>query len=138
MAQLNPYLIFNGNCAAAMRFYEQTLGGKLDPLLTYGQSPMADQSPPELQDRVMHSRLTFDGGVLMASDAHAEPASSMDGFFVSLFYSTKAEAKRVFDALANDGKVAMPLEKTFWSEAFGMVVDRFGTPWMVQGPMVAF
>jgi len=133
MAQLNAYLTFDGNCADAMRFYERTLGGKLD-LMTMGDSPMAAQTPPGSADRIMHARLAFDGGTLMASDAMAgDHYGGMKGFSLSLNYPKGGdEAKRVFDALAEGGKVTMPLDKTFWAEAFGMLVDRFGTPWMVN------
>ncbi len=135
MPAINPYLFCNGNCAEAMRFYERTLGGKLE-MMTHGESPVADQSPPGSADRILHARLVFDGGVLMASDAMvSEPYKGMNSFSLSLIYPTAAEARRVFDALAKDGKVTMPLNKSFWSEAFGMLVDRFGTPWMINGAM---
>ena len=135
MPDINPYLTFNGNCAEAMRFYQQTLGGKLD-LLTNGQSPYADQIPPGDAERIMHARLACDGGIIMASDALTNPDyKGMHGFAVALTYPTAAEAKRVFEALSKDGKVHMPLDKTFWAEAFGMLVDRFGTPWLVNGAL---
>jgi len=137
MPQLNTYLTFDGNCAEAMRLYERTLGGKLD-LMTHAQSPMADQTPPGMADKIMHARLTFDGGMLMASDAMAgHPYGGMKGFSLSLIYPTPAEAQRAFDALSEGGRVTMPVQKTFWSEAFGMLVDRFGTPWMVNGGMAS-
>jgi PhnB protein len=134
---LNPYLFFDGTCADAMRFYEKVLGGKLD-LMTHASSPVADQTSPEMADRIMHARLVFDGGMLMASDWMAgQPYDGMKGFSLALAYPTVAEAKKVFDALAEGGKVTMPLDKTFWAEAFGMLVDRFGTPWMVNGGGIA-
>ncbi len=84
----------------------------------------------------MHARLLFDGGALMASDTLvSEKDDGMKGFSLSLIYPTAADAGKVFDALAKGGKVVMPLDKTFWSEAFGMLVDRFGTPWMINGGM---
>jgi PhnB protein len=131
----DTYLIFNGTCAEAMRFYERTLGGKLD-IMTGGQSPVADQLPPGNAGKILHSRLVFDGGVLMASDDMGpEPYKEMGGFAVALGYQTAAEGKRIFETLSKGGKVTMPLGKTFWAEAFGMFVDRFGTPWMINaGP----
>jgi PhnB protein len=132
MPQLNPYLTFDGNCAEAMRFYERTLGGKLS-LMTHAESPMADQTPPGSADRIMHARLLLDGGTLMASDAMAGPDyQGMKGFSLSLGYSQVDEAKRVFDALAEGGRVTMPFQKTFWAEGFGMLVDRFGMSWMIN------
>ena len=131
--QLDSYLTFNGNCAEAMRFYQHTLGGKLD-LMTHAQSPMAAQTPPGSENRIMHARLSLDGRLLMASDSMVGPPyQGMKGFSLSLIYPTVAEAQRVFNALADGGKVIMPLDKTFWAKAFGMLVDRFGTPWMVNG-----
>jgi PhnB protein len=137
MLQLDTYLFFDGNCADAMRFYERTLGGKLD-LMTFGQSPMASQTKPGDAERTLHARLTLADGVLMASDSPSEqPYEGMKGFSVSLMYPTAAEGKRMFDALAQGGKVTMPMAKTFWAEGFGMLEDRFGTPWMVNGGMIA-
>ena len=133
--QLDAYLTFNGNCADAMRFYQRTLGGKLD-LMTHAQSPIAGQTPPGSENRIMHARLAIDGRLLMASDSMVgHPYEAMKGFSLSLIYPTVAEATRVFNALADGGKVIMPLDKTFWAKAFGMLVDRFGTPWMVNGEL---
>ena len=137
MPQMDAYLNFNGNCADAMRFYERTLNGKLEMLMTHAESPVAAQTPPGSADRIMHARLVIDGRSLMASDSMVgQPYTGMHGFAVSLIYPTAAEAQRVFDALGKGGKVHMPFQKTFWAEGFGMLVDRFGTPWMVNGAMV--
>ncbi|HUH92529.1 MAG TPA: VOC family protein [Casimicrobiaceae bacterium] len=133
MLQLDTYLFFDGTCAEAMRFYERTLGGKL-MLMTNAESPAASQTPPADGKRIMHARLSLDGRTLMASDWPTDrPYEGMRGFSLSLIYPTVAEAKRVFDALGDGGKVTMPFGKTFWAEAFGMLVDRFGTHWMVNG-----
>jgi PhnB protein len=138
MPQLDIYLTFNGNCADAMRFYERTLNGKLEMLMTHAESPMAAQAPPGSADRIMHARLVIDGRVLMASDSMVgQPYEGMKGFSLSLIYPTVADAQRVFDALAKGGQVHMPLQKMFWAEAFGMLVDRFGTPWMINGGMAS-
>jgi PhnB protein len=137
MHQLNAYLIFDGACADAMRFYERTLGGKLD-LITHAQSPLAGETPPANANRIMHARLTMDGGTLMASDAMAgQHHEGMHGFSLTLVYPTAEEARRIFDALGQGGRVTMPMQKTFWAEAFGMLVDRFGTPWMINGAMAS-
>ena len=137
MSQLDTYLFFDGTCADAMRFYERTLGGKLEMLMTHAQSPMAAQTPPGSADRIMHARLVIDGRMLMASDSMVgQPYEGMKGFSLSLAYPAVADAQRVFDALAQGGRVTMTMQKTFWAEAFGMLVDRFGTPWMVNGAPV--
>ena len=136
MPQLDSYLFFNGTCADAMRFYERTLGGKIEMMMTHAQSPVAGESPPGSADRILHARLVIGDRVLMASDSMVgHPYEGMKGFSMSLVYPTVAEANQAFDALAAGGKVTMPMGKTFWAEAFGMLVDRFGTPWMVSGPM---
>jgi PhnB protein len=138
MPQLNAYLTFDGTCAEAMRAYERVLGGKLEAMFTYSDSPMAGQVPPGSEKRIMHARLVLDGGVLMASDSMpGHPYAGMKGFSLSLIFPDVAEARRVFDALAEGGQVNMPLQKTFWTEIFGALVDRFGTPWMINGPMTS-
>ncbi len=140
MPQLDAYIFFDGTCADAMRFYECTLGGKLD-LMTHGDSPMAAQMPPGSanRNRILHARLELDGGrMLMASDSMAgQSYEGMKGFSLSLVYPTVAEANRMFAALAEGGQTTMPIAKTFFAEAFGMLVDRFGTPWMVLGGMAS-
>jgi len=134
MPASSAYLFFDGTCADAMRFYERALGGKLD-LMTEADAPGGAKTPPGSAGRIMHARLVYDGGTLMASDWIAEqPYERMQGFALSLGYPTVAEAKRIFDTLAEGGRVTMPFEKTFWASGFGMVADRFGTPWMVSGP----
>jgi len=135
MENLNAYLFFDGTCAEAMRFYESALGGKLN-LITHAQSPMAGEAPRGSADRIMHARLEFADGTLMASDTMAgHPYDGMKGFSLSLAYASADEATRIFDKMAAGGKVTMPMQKTFWAQGFGMLVDRFGTPWMVMGGM---
>jgi PhnB protein len=132
MTQLDVYLFFDGQCAEAMRFYERVLGGTLQ-MMTHAESPMKDQMPAGSGDRIMHSSLTLSSGrTLMASDAMAGQGAAMKGFSLSLGYDRTDEGRRVFDALAEGGQVTMPMQKTFWAEAFGMLVDRFGTPWMIS------
>ena len=138
MTKLTPYLSFDGNCAEAMRFYERVLGGKLEALLTNAQTPAAEHVPPGNEDRIMHAYLTFDGAELMAGDALAGSYKPMTGVGLALTYENVADARRVFDALGEGGKVTMPFEKSFWAEGFGMATDRFGTHWMVNGGMIPF
>jgi PhnB protein len=139
MPLLNAYIGFDGNCAEAMRFYERVLGGKIEMMMTNGESPMRDQMPPGNENRIMHARLVLDQGVLMAGDAMTgcEPSyQGMKGFSLTLSYTNAADAKPVFDALSAGGKVTMPLQKTFWAESFGMLTDRFGTPWIINGGLI--
>ncbi|HEX7190323.1 MAG TPA: VOC family protein [Thermoanaerobaculia bacterium] len=132
MNDVNPYIFFNGNCAEAMRFYEKTFGGRLN-LLAAKESPMGASLPPEQANAVMHSHLDIDGGgILMASDwMSQDPYPGMHGFRVSLMFPTAADANRIFDALASGGSIQLPFQKTFWSAGFGMLTDRYGTPWMI-------
>ena len=130
--QLNPYLTFNGQCQAAFKFYERCLGGKIEMLMTHGESPMADQVPSGWRDKVMHARLVAADLVLMGSDLPPDRYQKPQGFSVSLSVSKPSDAERIFHALAESGTVQMPIQKTFWAERFGTVTDRFGTPWMVN------
>lgn len=131
------YLSFPGNCAEAMRFYAQALGGQLD-LITAAQTPMADQMPPGSGHLIMHARLGLpDGGTLYAGDAMPgmPPYEGIKGVSLTLNYATTAEAQRIFDALSAGGKVGMAMHETFWARSFGMLTDRFGTPWLINGEM---
>jgi len=130
--QLNPYLMFNGQCEVAFKFYEQCLGGKIELMMRHGDSPMAEQVPSEWRNKIVHARLIIGEKVLMGSDAPREHYEETKGFSVSLGVDSPAEAERIFRALAENGTVRMPLQKTFWAHAFGMLVDRFGIPWMVN------
>ena len=130
--QMNPYLSFKGDCEAAFKFYEQHLGGQLGSIFRYGGSPMADQVPADWSDKVMHGSVTIGNQVLMGGDVAPDRYEEPKGFSLSLQIQSAAEAERIFHALTNDGRVLMPLEKTFWAERFGMVVDRFGVPWLIN------
>ena len=130
--QLNPYLTFNGQCEAAFNFYEKVLGGKIEAMMTYGSSPMAEQTQPEWRNKIMHARMTVGDQMLMASDAPPDRHEAMKGIMVTLGIDNPTEAERIFGALSEKGTVQMPIQKTFWAERFGMLVDQFGTPWMVN------
>jgi PhnB protein len=130
--QLIAYLTFNGQCEAAFKFYEKCLGGKIVAMMTHAGTPAEAQTPPEWRNKILHARLTVGDAVLMASDAppgHQEPSK---GFSVHIGTEDPAEADRVFNALAQNGTMRMPIAKTFWAERFGMLIDQFGTPWMVN------
>lgn len=132
MPQIDAYLMFDGNCAEAMKFYERTLGAKLEMMMTYAEAPPNEMPVPAASaGKIMHASLEVGGRRLMASDYPADrPAKPMQGFSLSLSYPSVKEAAPVFDALSAGGTVTMPLAKTFWAEGFGMLTDRFGTPWM--------
>ena len=130
--QMNPYLSFNGQCEAAFKLYEQCLGGQLGPIFRYAGTPLSDQVPADWQDKVMHGSLTIGGQVVMGGDVAPESYEAPKGFSLSLQMKSTAEAERIFNELSKDGRVTLPLEKTFWAERFGMVVDRFGIPWLIN------
>jgi PhnB protein len=130
--QLNPYLTFSGQCEAAFKFYEKVLGGKIEAMHPHAGSPMEDHVPPEWRSKIMHASLNVDGNVLMGSDAPPDRYEQMKGFTVTLGIKDPNEAERVFKALSENGTVQMPIQKTFWAARFGMLVDQFGTPWMIN------
>ena len=130
--QLNPYVNFNGQCEAAFKFYEKVLGGKITFSMTWGEMPGADQFPAESHKLIMHSTVSIGDKLLMGADAPSGRYQQPKGMNLSLHFKDKAEAERIFNALAENGSVTMPFEKTFWSPGFGMCVDQFGIPWMVN------
>ena len=130
--QLNPYLTFNGQCEAAFKFYEQCLGGKIVAMLPHAGTPAEEHVPAEWRNKIMHARLIVGDDVLMGSDAPPDRYEGSKGFSVTLGVDNPAEAERVFNALAEKGTVQMPIQETFWAVRFGMLVDRFGIPWMIN------
>ena len=130
--QLNPYLLFNGNCAEAFKFYEQTLGGKIENLVPFKGTPAAEQAPPEWGDKVLHVTLGVGDEKLMGSDAPPGHYEQAKGLSVSLSLDDRDKGERIFNALAEGGTTTMPFSKTFWASGFGMCTDRFGIPWMVN------
>jgi PhnB protein len=129
--KFNTYLAFNGNCGEAFKFYEQCLGGKTE-MMKWGDSPMADQTDAASKDKIMHARLQVGDQTLMGADSPKGMFNGNQGFSVAIHVTDPAEAEKLFNALTQGGKVHMPLGKTFWSPAFGMFIDRFGIPWMVN------
>ena len=130
--QINPYLNFNGQCEAAFKFYEQVLGGKITFMMTWGEMPGADQFPAESHKLIMHATLGICAGVLMGADSPPGRYQQPKGINVSLHLKDIAEGERIFNALADSGTIQMPFEKTFWSPGFGMLIDQFGIPWMIN------
>ncbi len=130
--QLNPYLEFNGQCEAAFRFHERGLGGKIVAMIPHAGAPLEAQTPPEWRDKIRHARLIAGDKVSMGSDMPPESFQGAKGFSVSLGIDDLKVAERVFHALAENGTVRMPIQETFWAVRFGMPVDRFGVPWMVN------
>ena len=130
--RVNAYLYFDGRCEAAFAFYAERLGGRIVMMTKFGDTPMAAHMPPEWSDKIVHARMELGDGVLMGSDPPPDSYEAPKGFSVSLGVGDVAEAERVFHALAEGGDVRMPIQKTFWAARFGMLVDKFGVPWMVN------
>jgi PhnB protein len=130
--QINAYLLYNGQCKEAFRLYEQVFVAKITMMSTHGESPMADKVAPEWRDKIIHARMEIGGHVLMGSDAPPQHYSKPQGFSISIGVPTPADAERIFKALSEGGSVQMPVQKTFWSSAFAMFIDRFGIPWMIN------
>lgn len=130
--QLSPYLMFNGQCEEAFKFYEKCGVGKIDGMMKHAGTPAEEHVPAEWRDKIMHARLLVGDDVLMASDAPPGHQKQSQGFSVSLQLDDVAEGERLFNALSENGKVTMPFAATFWAAGFGMCDDQFGIPWMVN------
>ena len=131
---VQPYIFFGGHCKEALDFYRTALGAQVDMLMTYKESPEPPppgQLPPGYENKIMHASFRIGDTPLMGSDGCGEDPG-FKGFTLALNVATEAEADRYFNALADGGKINMPLSKTFWSPKFGMVEDRFGMDWMVS------
>jgi PhnB protein len=132
--QLNPYLMLNGRCEEAFEFWQQALDGKIEALMRMKDAPPNPEHPmpPGAENKVMHASLRVAGTQIFASDGMPGAPVKFEGFSLSLTLPSDAEAKRRFDALAQGGTVTLPLGKTFFSSAFGMLADKFGVHWMIM------
>jgi PhnB protein len=130
--QINPYLSFNGQCETAFKFYEQCLEGKGLSFHKYGGSPMASQVPADWHDKVMHATLLVGDAAIMGADAPPSHFTPPQGFSVSIGLDSPADAERIFAAMSKGGQIRMPIQQTFWAARFGMFIDQFGIPWMIN------
>ena len=129
-----PYLFFGGNCREAFTRYQEIFGGEVT-MMSMKDVPGEEPPPADSADLIIHAALTVGDDLLMASDdPTTDSFGPVQGMMVSYDAADVADARRVFDALADGGTVTQELQPTFFAEAFGMCVDRFGTPWMVSGP----
>ena len=144
---LTPYLTFNGNTREAYAFYEKALGAKIETMMSYADMPPMPANdagcagaPPPHGDSIMHACLSLPGGaMLFAGDAPSGmPFEGMKGVMLALQYDTVAQAESVFRSLGNGGMVTMPMAPAFWSKTFGMLTDRFGVSWAVNGEALDF
>lgn len=130
--QVNPYLVFDGQCEAAFKHYERVLGGRINSLMRFSDGPGCEDMPAAARDQVMHVCMSVGEQVLMASDCPPGQYEPPAGTSVTINIDDRDEGERIFNALAEGGTVRMPFDETFWASGFGMCVDRFGTPWMVS------
>jgi PhnB protein len=129
---LNPYLIFNGEAQGAIAFYQEALGARVDQLMRFSEVP-GMQAAEEHKQRVMHCQLSIGEAVFMVSDAMpSDPAPRQSNVHVVLHLSDEADLQAKFAALGQEGKVSFPVHDTFWGAKFGMLVDKFGVPWMLN------
>src|ERR687886_673450 len=130
--QVQPYLFFNGRTEEALQFYSRHLEAKVEMLMRFKESPQPQPAGMEVPgDKVMHSCFRIGDTSIMASDGMCTGQTNFDGFSLSISAANDAEAKRIFNALADGGKVTQPLSETFFASSFGMVADRYGVNWMV-------
>lgn len=129
---LSAYVSFKGDCEAAFEFYEKILGATRGLVFRYADTPMVDAIPAGWETRIMHGSIKIAGRLLEGADVPPESYEAPKGFALTVNLPTPEEAERIFEALAVEGRVQYPIAKTFWSERFGMVIDRFGIPWMVN------
>ncbi|PQO47232.1 VOC family protein [Blastopirellula marina] len=130
--QVSPYLFFNGNCQEAFEYYQQLLGSEILAMLPHTGSPAAEQVPADFQEKIMHACMKIGDTMLMASDCPPDFVEKPQGFKVSLAVHDPAEAERIYDGLQEGAEIQMPLQETFWAQRFAMLIDRFGTPWMIN------
>jgi PhnB protein len=130
--KISPYLSFNGDCKAAFTFYAQCLHGQIVMMMSNAEAPTEVQCPTGAGEQILHARIIVGDQILMGSDAPPDRYQPSQGVFVALGIEEPAEAERIFQALSEGGTVHMPLQETFWAQRFAMLVDRFGTAWMVN------
>ena len=130
--QATPYLFFKGNCRQAFEYYEKVLGGKIEMIVTGADIPENEQTAPEMRSQIMHVRLNLGSTLLMGSDAPPDRFLPNQGMCVNIAAASPEEAERIFNALADNGEVGMPMATTFWARRFGMTTDQFGIRWMVN------
>ena len=137
---VQSYLMFNGRCEEAIEFYRKALGAQVTMMMRFKENPdsMAEGcagGPAPDPNSIMHASFKIGETEVMASDGMGGGKAEFKGFSLSISAPSDAEAKRLFNALADGGNVQMPMDKTFFASAFGMVADRFGVSWMVINPL---
>ena len=131
--KLNTYIHFsNGKCEEALNFYVKALGAKLVTIFRYSEAPASNECSKDMEKKIMHGRITLGDDIIMASDSPAGYSEKPAGFSLNIAVTTPEEAERLFAALSEKAEIRMPMAETFWARRFGMLVDQFGVPWMVN------
>lgn len=130
---IQPYLFFNGRCEEAIEFYKTAVGAEVEMLMRHKDGPMPPPGrlPEGCEQKIMHASFRVGDSSVMASDGMCDGKSIFNGFSLSIALASEADVRAVFAKLSDGGNIQMPVEKTFWSPAFGMLIDRFGVSWMV-------
>ena len=129
--QIQPYLFFDGRCDEAIEFYQKALGAKVEMLMRFKEAPDQSMISPGSADKVMHSSIKIGDSTMLASDGRNSGKPNFQGFSLTIYAKTEAEADKLFGALGEGGEVRMPMAKTFFSPRFGMLADKFGVGWMI-------
>lgn len=130
--RVQAHLNFNGNCEQAFKFYEKALKGKVTFAMTFGETPMAAQVPPDWKNKIIHTTLMVGDQAISGADAFGDHYKTPQGLSVAIDIKDATEADQIFAALSQGAKVQMPIQETFWAKRFGALTDQFGIPWMVN------
>jgi len=132
-----PLIAFNGNCEEAMNYYAEVFGGKINVMMKAGESPIGQHMPPEFSDKILNAQVGLPGGgLLMGGDCPPHvPYEGLKGFHLGLNYDSIEDAEAMFNKLAEGGEINMPMGPTFWATRFGMVTDKFGVAWAINGDL---
>jgi len=131
--RISPHLCFDGQCREAIQLYQSILGGTIETMLTYGESPMASSTDRRWHDRIVHATLVLGSIELTGVDMMPGSYHRPQGFFVTLTVDGTPRAQEIFESLSRGGAIQVPFARTFWSPGFGVFVDRFGIPWEING-----
>jgi len=131
--RISAHLTFDGQCRSAFLTYQQILGGTIVTMLSYGESPMAPHVEPQWHGRIAHATLQLGDLELTGADVMPQDYRKPQGFFVTLTVGPTHRAAEIFNALAAGGEIRLAFQPTFWSPGFGVVTDKYGVPWEIQG-----
>jgi PhnB protein len=131
--RVQALISYRGRCEEALEFYRKSMGAEVTALMRWKESPDAAMKPHlGFEEKIMHANFRVGDTQLMADDSPGEQDAEFKGVTLAIEVADDAEARRVFTALGQGGKITMALTRTFWTSSFGMLTDKFGVPWMVN------